>query len=167
MPPTKNARRRPVPKTAVSITQHPSLGNGHAYSHDVRLFSEYICDNNLVGNHIITQAQQMYLFPSERTQRRLARRSRRTNPLLQQNVGLRKSLQSAVKPPSARKMKDIRRGVGTMVEREVSPTPCLNMAAMRNSRFYRNNLRTLPCQPVNSLQVIELLDDSEEKRNLG
>ena len=82
MPPTKNARRRPVPKTAVSITPHPSLGNGHAYSHDFRLFSEYIRDNNLVGNHIITQAQQMYLFPSERTQRRHARRSRRNGHLL-------------------------------------------------------------------------------------
>ena len=34
-----------------------------------------------------------------------------TNPLLQQNVGLRKSLQAAIEPPSARKMKEIRRGI--------------------------------------------------------
>lgn len=87
-----------------------------------------------------------------------------TNPLLQQNVGLYKFLQSAIKPPSARKMKEIRRGVGPMVKREVSPTPCLSLAAMCNFRFYRNNLRTLACQPIKSSQVIELLEDSGEKK---
>ena len=42
MPPTKTPQIRPAVNTAVDITPHPSMGNGHAYSQDFREFADYI-----------------------------------------------------------------------------------------------------------------------------
>ena len=50
MPPTKTPRRRPAVNTAVDITPHPSIGNGHAYSHDFREFADFIREHELEGN---------------------------------------------------------------------------------------------------------------------
>ena len=53
MSPTKPPRKRPAPKSAVAVTPHPSGGNGYVYSHDFRLFTNYIRDNGLEDNPII------------------------------------------------------------------------------------------------------------------
>ena len=82
-----------------------------------------------------------------------------TNPLIQQNVGLCKTLQAAIKPPSARKIKDIRRDIG--VNSSSSP---INLAAMSNSRFYRKKLTTIACEPVKSSQVIEIFEDGDDEK---
>ena len=49
--------------TAIDPEQHPSLGNGYAYSHDFRLFSRYMRELENNGfNSGITQAQCLHLF---------------------------------------------------------------------------------------------------------
>ena len=68
MAPTKHLKHRPAVMTAVDIEQHPSLGNGHAYSHDFRLFCQHIRDTGDNGmNAVIQHAQRVYLYPSQRT----------------------------------------------------------------------------------------------------
>ena len=67
MAPTKNPHRRPNVKTAVKARQHPLLGNGHAYSHDFRLFVQYCRHHNLHLNPIIREAQRQHIFPSPPT----------------------------------------------------------------------------------------------------
>ena len=81
MPPTKTPRRRPAVNTAVDITPHPSIGNGHAYSHDFREFADFIREHELEGNPIIREAQELRVFPSGRTQRRHRRRKVRNGHL--------------------------------------------------------------------------------------
>ena len=73
---TKHARNRLPLQTPVARQPHPALGIGHAYSHDFRLFSNYLFRNFNDQHLIIRQAQRMYLFPSDRTIRRHALRSR-------------------------------------------------------------------------------------------
>ena len=67
MAPTKTPTKRPNVKTAVKRSQHPSLGNGYAYSHDFRLFTQFLREHNWHRHPIIRAAQNLYLFPSRRT----------------------------------------------------------------------------------------------------
>ena len=69
MAPTKIVVKRSAVKSAVRPAQHPSLGNGYAYSHDFRLFSQYLRQNNWHTHPIIRAAQDLYLFPSPQTVR--------------------------------------------------------------------------------------------------
>ena len=70
MAPTKNVVKRSAVKSAVRPCQHPSLGNGYAYSHDFRLFVQYLRRNNWHNHPIIRSAQRIYLFPSKHTVKR-------------------------------------------------------------------------------------------------
>lgn len=80
MAPIKTPKQRPIVKTDVKRAQHPSLGNGYAYSHDFRLFTQFLRVNNCRRHPIIRAAQNLCLFPSPPTiislNRRLRRRGR-------------------------------------------------------------------------------------------
>ena len=67
MAPTKNVVKRSAVKSAVRPCQHPSLGNGYAYSHDFRPFVQYLRRNNWHNHPIIHSAQKIYLFPFKHT----------------------------------------------------------------------------------------------------
>ena len=81
MAPTKTPKQRPAVKTAVERVQHPSLGNGYAYSHDFRQFTNFLRVNNWHRHPIIQAAQDLYLFPSPPTIGRFRRRMRRRGHL--------------------------------------------------------------------------------------
>ena len=74
MAPTKNPIKRPGVKTAVARKQHPSLGNGYAYSHEFRQFGQYLKQNGFHLHPIIQQAQRLHLFMSPITVNRHSRR---------------------------------------------------------------------------------------------
>ena len=74
MAPTKNPIKRPAVKIAVARKQHPSLGNGYAYSHEFRQFGQYLKQNGFHLHPIIQQAQRLHLFMSPITVNRHSRR---------------------------------------------------------------------------------------------
>ena len=73
---TKCATNRKPLQTPVPLRPHPAFGVGHAYSHDFRLFANHLYRHDQEYQPIIRQAQARYLFPSDRTLRRLENRNR-------------------------------------------------------------------------------------------
>ena len=64
MAPTKNCNYHPVIRNNVVHNPHPCLVNRYVYSYDIKLYIQHSRDD---GNHvhpIITQEQDMWLFPS-------------------------------------------------------------------------------------------------------
>ena len=75
MAPTKNPKHRPLRKTPVAATPHPSVGQGFAYGIDFHQFAMYVYNNGHYNHPLITDAQQNQIFQSGQTLRRLNMRS--------------------------------------------------------------------------------------------
>jgi hypothetical protein len=71
---TKHPKKRPAKKTPARATQHPSLGNGHAYGQDMRQLTFFLRGNGQLRVPPIQAARAIRLFPSLRTSRRWTRR---------------------------------------------------------------------------------------------
>jgi hypothetical protein len=67
---TKNPKKQPAKRTPARATQHPSLGNGHAYSQDMRQVTVFLRGNGQLRLHPIQAARVIRLFPSLRTSSR-------------------------------------------------------------------------------------------------
>lgn len=74
---TKNPKKRAAKHTPVRATQHPSLGNGHAYGQDMRQLTMFLRGNGQLRLHPVQAARTARLFPSFRTTRRWMTRHNR------------------------------------------------------------------------------------------
>eukprot|EP00978_Attheya_sp_CCMP212_P017185 scaffold45596_cov58-Attheya_sp.AAC.8 len=68
MAPTKNPKVRPAEMTAVPPVHHPSIGCGHAYSHEFhREFCMCVHAEGWENDPMFTQLRDQDKFPSEQT----------------------------------------------------------------------------------------------------